>query len=380
MNRRSSGVFFFLFAVFWCLAITVVSGKENDSIDAASYRQQFEFWIYMDYNYFFYRVSNYFTFNFGEGTNKDIYSTLVLYWLTRLTDNYHVMFMFFGAVCSFFMLKTFHFFTREKKFDNSFSAFLLAVMFIMHNDIMQIWGVRFVTATWIALYATFQILRNENNKYLLLLCVTPLIHVTFFIYVSLFVVAFLTRKFETFYRVLFISSIAISTFATYFVTVGINLLPPALQASFSGYVDNAYKSEIENDFNTRNIFLQILIVLETLLTSTYILFLMVNRKKITYKLDYNIYVLLLIVAVFASVTSIVPSLGMRFFRLTYPLIAYLFLKYFNYGLNRILWYIYPFIFFHHFAKAIGISYLRTTSWEFYVSNPFYLIYKYLIVA
>jgi hypothetical protein len=373
-------VFFFLFAVLWCLAITVGTDRSIETLDAVAYRQQFDFFLNTDYMYFRELISSYFSFTFKESSNKDIYSTLVIYGITRLTDNYHVMFMVFGAVCSFFMLKTFRFFTGERAFNNSFSAFLLAVMFVMHNDIWNIWGVRFITATWIALYATFQILRNENKKYLLLLCVTPLIHASFFIYIALFTTAFFIHKTDTTWRVIFVLSMVVSTFSVYFVSQVINILPPRLQGAFSGYIEESYIYSMQNDFESRIVIFQILIIGERLFTIMFVLFIMLNRKIIIYKQDYRIYILLLIVTSFASFTSVIPSLGERFFRLTYPLIAYLFMKYFNYGKFRILLYIYPFVFLFHFAKNIGVQYWRTTSLDFYLLSPFYTIYKYIIAA
>jgi hypothetical protein len=378
MNTRSSYWCFFLFAVLWCLAITVGTDREIETHDAVEYRQQFEWIKNADETFFNVFVQNY--LDYGEAASKDIYSFAVIYGVTRVIDNYHVMFMIFGIVCSFFMLKTFRFFTGDKAFNNSFPAFLLAVMFIMHNDIWNIWAVRYITATWVALYASFQILKNENKKYLLLLCATPLIHASFWGVVFLFILTLITSKLkvEEIWQVLFVMSMIVAPFAVYFAADGLQMLPANLQKAFGGYLDANYINELSAHFEVRNIFSQILEISERLFTMFLILLFMINRKMITSKQDYNIYLLLLIVGTFASFTSSVPSLGERYFRLTYPLIAYIFLKYFNRERFRWLLYMYPLVFLHHFYMSLGIQYWRTNSWDFYFLSPFYTIYKYLI--
>jgi hypothetical protein len=376
MNTRSSYWYFFLFAALWCLALTVGVDRDIETHDAVAYRQHFERVKYEDKGFLQAIIDNYISFD--EEASKDIYATTVIYGVTRLTDNYHVMFLVFGIVLSFFMLKTFRFFTSDEKFSNTFPVFLLAVMFIMHNDIWQVWGVRFITATWITLYSSFQILKNGNKKHFLLLCLTPFIHATFIIYVVLFFIARISRRIEKFWRILFIISMIAAPFALYLVSQGLSILPPNLQGAFEYYIENSYINEINQSFEVRMVFSQILIIAECLFTLLLVLLIMINRKRITSKQDYHIYLLLLVITTLAAFTSSIPSLGERSFRLTYPLIAYIFLRYFNYGKYRTLLYVYPFIFLHHFYMSLGIQYWRTNSWDFYFMTPFYTVYKYLI--
>jgi hypothetical protein len=378
MNTRSSYCYFFLFAALWCLAMTMGTDRSVETHDAVSFRQQFEY-MRNSGETFFDDLARDFV-KYDENARKDIYATAVIRGITRLTGNYHVMFLVFGVVCSFFMLKTFRFFTGERAFDNSFPALLLAAIFIMHNDIWQIWGVRFITATWIALYASFQVLRNERKKYLLLLCLTPLIHAAFWGVVLLFFLALLVARFkmERLWRVFFVIGIFVAPFALTLVKSGIPWLPENLRGPFSSYVDPDYVREISAHFDGRVIFSRVLLVAQELFTMFIVLLFMIYRERITSRQDYNIYLLLLVISTFAAFTTSIPSLGERFFRLTYPLIAYLFLKYFNHGRFRLLLYIYPLVFLHHFYMSLGIYYWTTHSWEFYLSSPFYTIYKYLI--
>jgi hypothetical protein len=288
--------------------------------------------------------------------------------------------MVFGMICSFFMLKTFRFFTSESAFNNSFPVFLLAVMFIMHNDIQDIWGVRFITATWIALYAIFQVLKNDNRKYLFLLCITPFIHAAFLGVVLLFILTLVIPKLkiERLWQVLFVLSIIITPFAVAFVESGLGILPANLQGAFSSYIDPDYMHVIAANFEGRDLAVRILQTAEQLFTMFIVIVFMKNRARITSRQDYSIYLLLLVISTFAAFTSSIPSLGARYFRLTYPLIAYLFLKYFNHGRFKWLLYIYPLVFLHHFYMNFCVHYWRTHSWDFYFLSPFDTIYKYLL--
>jgi hypothetical protein len=213
-----------------------------------------------------------------------------------------------------------------------------------------------------------------------LLCLTPLIHAVFWGVVFLFFLTLITYRFkmEKVWQILFVIGIVFAPFAIAFVENGLQLLPANLQRSFDSYLDINYIHYISAHFDGRNIFSQILIIAERLLTMFFVLLFMINRKQIVYRQDYSIYLLLLIISTFAAFTSSVPSLGVRFFKLTYPLIAYIFLKYFNSGRFRLLLYVYPFVFLHDFYMNFCVHYWRTNSWDFYFLSPFYTIYKYLI--
>jgi hypothetical protein len=202
--------------------------------------------------------------------------------------------------------------------------------------------------------------------------------------VFLFILALITPKlkiekiWQTFFVISVVSSTIVAPFTITIMGSGLQMLPASLQQSFASYLDPNYINYISTDFRDRNIFSQIFIITERLFTMFTVLLLMINRKQITSKQDYSIYLLLLIISTFATITISIPSLGQRYFKLTYPLIAYIFLKYFNYGHFRLLLYIYPFMCLFTFYMSLGVYYWTTNSWDFYFLSPFYTVYKYLL--
>ena len=168
MNTKSSYIVFFLFAVFFGMSFTVSNVRGIDgTTDGISYRNAFESYKNVSTSQYYDGLKRFFTFDEG---NKD-YDTVAFY-VSRITDNYHVMFMFFAAIFAFFQLKTFRFLTTEDNFNNSLVCVLLAFLFT-YNQIFNINGMRFWTAAWIGVYSIFQIFLNDNKKYFLLALCTP---------------------------------------------------------------------------------------------------------------------------------------------------------------------------------------------------------------
>lgn len=161
IKTKSSYVVFFLFCVFFGLSFSVSAGKdEHNRADGASYREKFELYKYVSDSEFYNRFNEYFTFEEGA---KDYYFDTVAFYVSRVTDNYHIMFMVFAIVFAYFGLKSLRFLTSEPKFDASLSCLILVYLFMI-NQIFNINGVRFWTAAWIGVYCIFQIFRNGNKK------------------------------------------------------------------------------------------------------------------------------------------------------------------------------------------------------------------------
>ena len=160
MNKKSSYVVFFMFAVFFGMSFTIESGKtEENRADSATYRRNFERYIFEGEFYYYERFQEYLDFDEGD---KDFYFDTLAYFVSRVTENYHFLFMVFAIVFAFFALNTLKIFTSEKKFDNSYASYVLVALFMI-NDIFNINGVRFWTAAWIGVFCIFQIF-SKNNK------------------------------------------------------------------------------------------------------------------------------------------------------------------------------------------------------------------------
>ncbi len=238
IHTKSSYFIFFLTSVFFGMVFSVVSGKSISShgYDGESYRLKFELYQYVSSLDFIEGFKSFLMFDEGK---KDYYFDTVAFFISRFTDNYHVMFMVFAMVFAYFALKSFKFLTSEDKFDASLSSFILAYLF-MSNQIFNINGMRFWTAAWIAVYCIFQIYRNGNKKYFLLALITPFFHGSYWVFIAVLVVAHFFRRFERPWAVLFFVSFFVSSLSVELIQFIQPYLPVFLSRSVDSYTNAEY--------------------------------------------------------------------------------------------------------------------------------------------
>ncbi|MFT7082808.1 MAG: hypothetical protein ACJAT0_001285 [Nonlabens sp.] len=372
IGADSSFLIFFLFSIAFGISFTVPDNRSGDYTgDGVAYRLKFERIAVYDTDKFNLIFTDYTEFDDGD---KDIYATIVAFVVSRFTNNYHWLFGFYAAVFSFFMLKSLRFLTREENYRNDLYGFFLATIFIMSNPIFNINGARFWTAAWIGVYCIFQIFQNNNKKYLLLACLTPLVHVSFFAYLLILIIALLTKRWNKFWVVLFIASFLISEIAFFFLESLETYLPEFISRIVRLYTDPEIMATKEQ---SRVWFAFIFTWPPRIIVNLIILF-FIKKKLLIQQNDkaFNLYLFLMVWMSFVNFTMLIPSLGSRFFQLSLPLIALIWLtvfdnkKYFNWIVAAII------CFSPSYAYFLNLIF-EVTEIEFYVTNPIYLVYNYL---
>lgn len=308
---------------------------------------------------------------------SDYYFDGIALGLSKVTDNYHWMFLIFAGVFAFFQLKSLKYLTQEKEFRNSLGCLLLCFLFT-YNGIFNINGMRFWTAAWIAVFCMFKIYRDQNYKYLLLVALTPLVHLAYWLFVGMIVGSLLTKRFEKFWIIAFFLSFAFSNFALYFVAENVSLLPPALAQMAQTYTS---ESAIERHQTigtgwwwVSNLSSQ----LKQLYIFTIILLFIKHHKSILNEpRSKNLYFALLIWLTFSNFCMSIPSVGNRFIILSYPLIAYIWLTTFKTQKYKLILFVLPFVFAYDTYRLIQL-YSTVLAPSFYISSPLYLIFKNLI--
>lgn len=376
MNTRSSYVVFFLFAVFFGMAFSVSNTRTEGSIDGISYRAYFEEYKYISANYYFEGLNEFLTLDEGK---KDYYFDTVAFYVSRITDNYHVMFMVFAIIFAFFSLKTFKLFITDNKFDISFASFILAYLFMV-NQIFNINGMRFWTAAWVGVYALFQIFGKKNKRYFLLLLVTPFFHGSFWIFIAVVVLAYLLMRFDKVWAILFFVSFFVGSIAVEILQETSDLLPAFMQRMIASYTDADY-IQMRSEGGTGFYWVSKLFSTLVRFYMNFMVYLFIRNSKIikANPKTKSFYLFLLVYMTFVNFTMAVPSLGGRYMTLAYPLIAYIWLVNFKGVKYKKFLYAMPVIFWFSFYGWIRY-YLIVLDFEFFVSSPFYLIYNYLIVA
>ena len=375
IKTRSSYVIFFLVALFFGMAFTVEKGQLSGStFDGSFYREIFEQYKAESYLNYWNGFKDFLTFNKGK---KDYYFDTVAFFISRITDNYHVMFLAFAFVFAFFSLKAFKFLTSENNFTSSLSCLILAYLF-MTNQIFNINGVRFWTAAWIAVYCIFQIFRNGDNRYFLLAFCIPFVHGSFWVFTVVILLAYLLRRYEKIWLILFFISFLVSSVALEMITDASNFLPPFLQNLINSYSS----TEALAKFNQPGEGFSWVARLFNFSVRVYInliVYLFIKNSNIikTNPKSKSMYTFLLVYMTFVNFVMPIPSLGVRYIVLAYPIIAYIWLVNFKGRHYKQVLYAMPFVFFIAIYTQIN-HYLSVLQFDFYVSNPFYLIYKYLI--
>lgn len=373
IKTKSSYVVFFLFCVFFGLSFSVSAGKdEHNKSDGASYREKFELYKYVSDSEFYKRFNEYFTFEEGA---KDYYFDTVAFYVSRVTDNYHIMFMVFAIVFAYFGLKSLRFLTSEPKFDASLSCLILVYLFMI-NQIFNINGVRFWTAAWIGVYCIFQIFRNGNKKYFLLALCTPFFHGAFWVYILVITFAYFSKWTQKVWVVLFFISFFVSNISVDFVRGIIGYLPPFIAGMAQSYTDAEYIQERSAE-GSGFYWVAEIFRFSVKVYMNYLVWLFIKNSS---RINANpktksLFAFLLIWMTFANFTMPIPSLGGRFMVLAYPVIAYIWLVNFKGVKYQKVLHAMPFVFLFSFYTQF-LLYKNVLSPTFYFSSPFYLLYKY----
>lgn len=377
INTRSSFVVFFLFALTFGFSLETSIGKDDvHRGDAAAYRARFEIQKYYTQN----DLSNVFDEyqSFENEKERELYIPIMSYITAKVSDNYHVFFMLLACVFSLFMLKSLKFLVAEEAFTQSFACLLLLFLFIRSNGIFNINGARFWTASWIAIYSLFQVLRNDNKRYLVLLAVTPMIHASYWFLLAIVGIYYIAGKFKHFWKLAFFVSFILAIFAMQLIIDLSNYLPPTLQFLVNRYTDddieiktNLYQL-IRRFFNTAY---SIYIV--------YIMYLFMKHDDCIEKNSKtrNIYRFMLVMMSIVNFVMLIPSLGSRYYIVCMPFIAYLWLVTFesSHQYRNVLKWL-PVISIMLLYERYMDYTAHSVSISFYYSSPLYLVYKYLIIG
>lgn len=377
LNRKSSFWVIFGFCVFWGLAFTVGTERYENSGDGITYRAMFERYRTVSVDEFMFDLKEYLKFDEGA---KDFYADTVSFLVSRVTGNYHVLFMVYAIIFAFFQLKCLKFFISANKYKTlTFYVFCLLAMFTL-NQIFNINGVRFWTAAWIAVYSVLQIFYNGKNSYLVLLAFTPFVHGSYFLFVFAVVIALLTKGLKKVWTVLFVLSFAFSTIAVDVFNTAVNYLPTFMVNQAEAYLDAWTISEVNNRVGTGFwVVGKVFASLEKIYMNLLVLLLIINRNRLEGSKSDNLLGALLVMISMANFTMPVPSVGVRFIRLTFPLIALLFLQNMPEKKYRYLIIAFPFIFIFTFYYLV-LNYLEVVGPTFFISSPIYIIIKDLLLV
>ena len=182
----------FLFCLCFGFCFSVGTQRVEGSADGISMRMEFERYKDISTVQFGSYLSEYFEFDTGV---QDIYIMTISYLVGRVTDNYHFFFLALAFVFAFFQLKSLRYFVEEENFTNSLICIILTCLFLW-NNIYNINGARFWTASWIGLFCVFKMFHDRKPLYLLLAACIPMVHASFAVFPIILAVAYFLQNFR----------------------------------------------------------------------------------------------------------------------------------------------------------------------------------------
>ena len=311
---------------------------------------------------------------------KDIF-VYVLYYLTDIISggNYRVFFALVAIVFGFFFLRSFKFITDDEAFKNTPFFILLALIFTLSNPIFNINGVRFWTAAWIAVYATFQVLINKKRLYILLLAVLPLVHGSYYVFIVCFAAAYLARHFYKILPYLFFISFFFTDIALQIIPDISGYLPPFLQNMIWSYTESseALARMSGEEAVQEALYARILMAIPRYYHVLLIYLLVRFRPHFKDESSKEFLGFILAYGALVNISSMIPSM-LRFWSLLIPFYVYLWVH--NSQVmqrNKNVIYLYPLIALYPTWRLIRNMYY-TTDPMLYFSNTIHIVIRALM--
>ena len=327
LKSRSTLWVFFLFFIVYGLCFTA----ELEVADSFRYVQDFKVFSANAAQNFKAALQEFFS---SESEIKDIF-VYVLYYLTSVIagDNYHVFFLLVAVVFGYFYLRSLRFITKEEAFENNRFFVILVLAFTLSNPFFNINGVRFWTAAWIAVYATFEILINRKLLYFLLLFSLPLVHASFYAYIAFFLIAYLVRNYYKILPFLFFISFFFSDITLLLIPDISPYLPSFLQNMIWSYTEsNDALARISGEEAAQQaLYARVLLSIPRYYHIFLIFLLVRSRKFFEDSRSKEFLGFLLGVGALVNISSMIPSM-MRFWNLLIPFYIYLWVR--NYHIMR----------------------------------------------
>ena len=342
LKMRQSRITIFLFCLCFGFCFSVGTQRIEGSADGISMRMDFEENKNLTTTQFYNYLSDYFEFDTGA---QDIYIVTMSFLVGRFTDNYHFFFLALAFVFAFFQIKCLKYFVQEENVTNSAICIILTFLFLW-NNIYNINGARFWTATWIGLYCVFKIFYDRNPVYFLLVCCIPMVHASFAVFPIIVAIGYLLRRLNKPLIVLFVVSWIFSVIAEdiHFQPFANLELPFVVAKKVDFYTDPEYIKSLSQGTG----FYWVNILFKTIVRhyiDLLILIVAINSQHVNNEKAIPITRFMLILASIANFGMFIPTFGNRFFVVNYALVAYSFIVTFGDFKYRKLVYALPFVWF-----------------------------------
>ena len=301
------------FVIFYGFTMTVHDVGET-TMDANRYKSKFVEMAGKDVS--FQEITS--TFYDAEEQSLDILETIIIFSLSRVTNNPQVLFAVFGLIFGYFYSRNIWYLVNrvDRKIIWENIPILLTFAFIV--SFSSINGFRFWTATHMFLYGALPFLFEGKKKILWISALSVLMHFSFMFPLVILGIYILAGNRTIFYFILFILTFFIKeldiTAIGNFLT---NNLPDIFLPKVKTYTNIDYAEGLAADFEKVNWYVQIYgDALKWSVTAFLVVIFFTGRKYLSKHINLkNLFSFTLLLSSVSNILSLVPS-GGRFLSLS----------------------------------------------------------------
>lgn len=178
-------------------------------------------------------------------TRADIFLPFILFIITRITENPNILFMVLAGIFGWFYLKGIDTVYDQNGLKNNLNAQVHLLFFILLIPIFNINGFRFWSAAWMFFYGAYNVVFNDNKKYLFFTILAALTHFSFLSAVSVLVIYLLIGNRNVFFYVFLIISLLVPELFSEQVDAVFSALGGQLQTKHSIYTNPEYMEKVD---------------------------------------------------------------------------------------------------------------------------------------
>ena len=224
---------FWLFCIFFGFTFVIA---EEGGADSDRYARDF-----IDYAHSGMKLKDLWGLFYVVGSDQtDIVVPLVMFFLSRITDNPAALFVIFALISGYFYSRnTWYVLERVNGKLRGF-ILLLFITFLLINPIWNINGFRFHLASQIFLFGTLPYLLEGKKKYLIWSGVSVLAHFTFLLPVAILGMFVLLKNRTSIYLIFFIVTAFFREIEMEWFQSNLAFLPKVIFAEISNYMSEGY--------------------------------------------------------------------------------------------------------------------------------------------
>jgi len=237
------------FVIFFGFTLTIILADSDEQSDGSRYRDKFVAMAGQQVNF-----DNISVLFYNEDSQVlDVIETIVIFTVSRFTDNYHVLFAVFGLIFGYFYSRNIWYLIDRagKGIATENISIILTFAFIV--GFWEINGFRFWTATHIFLFGTLPYLFEGKKNYLGFAVLAVFMHFSYVLPLLVLGFHIATGKRTSVYFILFILTFFVKelnlTQLGEFLTAN---LPEIFLPRVKGYVNEGYASDLSDIYAKAN--------------------------------------------------------------------------------------------------------------------------------